>query len=110
MPGGFNDRYANATQTLLTYLDLRVTTLNAQFPSALDAAFSYILQPGDGGQGTAIFNNFQDAYAYLTTTELTVSPVVSETPLPAALPLFASALFGGGAIAWRRKRRQRFAA
>lgn len=31
------------------------------------------------------------------------SPI--ETPLPAALPLFATVLAGGGLIAWRRKRR-----
>ena len=32
---------------------------------------------------------------------------VSAVPLPAALPLFASALIGGGVAAWRRKRKQR---
>jgi hypothetical protein len=30
-----------------------------------------------------------------------------ETPLPAALPLFASALVGGGLMTWRRKRKQK---
>jgi hypothetical protein len=35
------------------------------------------------------------------TAQLDVSPV----PLPAALPLFASVLAGGGLIAWRRKRK-----
>lgn len=29
---------------------------------------------------------------------------LTETPVPAALPLFASALIGGGVIAWRRRR------
>jgi hypothetical protein len=32
---------------------------------------------------------------------------VSEVPLPAALPLFASALIGGGVIAWRKRREQK---
>ena len=31
--------------------------------------------------------------------------VVSEVPIPAALPLFASVLAGGGLVAWRRKRK-----
>jgi hypothetical protein len=110
---GFNDRYANATQSQSpqTYLDLRVYTYVAQFPSALDAAFHYVVQPsaGDSGTGSALFNNFQDAFAYLTVTEFTVSPVVTETPLPAALPLFASVLVGGGALSWRKRRKQQAA-
>jgi hypothetical protein len=32
---------------------------------------------------------------------------VGQVPLPAALPLFASALIGGGVMAWRKKRKQK---
>lgn len=32
-------------------------------------------------------------------------PSVNAVPVPAALPLFASFLAGGGLIAWRRKRK-----
>jgi hypothetical protein len=34
----------------------------------------------------------------------------SEVPLPAALPLFASALFGGGVMAWRNRRKEKASA
>jgi hypothetical protein len=50
-----------------------------------------LFQTGGGGPGIA---------------QLDVNPV----PLPAALPLFASVLAGGGLIAWRRKRKAAAAA
>jgi hypothetical protein len=50
-----------------------------------------LFQSGGGGPGIA---------------QLDVNPV----PLPAALPLFASVLAGGGLIAWRRKRKAAAAA
>jgi len=42
--------------------------------------------------------------ASLDIESVTVSP--SEVPLPAAPRLFASALIGGGVIAWRKRREQ----
>lgn len=39
-----------------------------------------------------------------------VQITVTETPLPAALPLFATVLAAGGLVAWRRKRKQAAAA
>jgi hypothetical protein len=41
--------------------------------------------------------------AYLDNVRLSTS----EVPVPAALPLFASALIGGGVIAWRKRRKQK---
>ncbi len=42
--------------------------------------------------------------------EMTVSASASATPLPAALPLFASGLGGLGLLGWRRKRKAALAA
>ena len=44
-----------------------------------------------------IFSNDQGAYQMQITG--------SEVPLPAALPLFATIVAGGGLIAWRRRRK-----
>ncbi len=46
-----------------------------------------------------VFNNVQ-------TLSFTLTPVSSETPLPAALPLFATGLGALGLLGWRRKRKQ----
>jgi hypothetical protein len=46
-------------------------------------------------------SDFSSAFDNVTISTADTSPV----PLPAALPLFATVLAGGGLIAWRRKRR-----
>ena len=43
---------------------------------------------------------------FVTTGAFTVSEAVSETPIPAALPLFATGLGALGLIAYRKKRKQ----
>ena len=45
-----------------------------------------------------------------TITELGVGGLQGETPLPAALPLFATGLGGLGLLGWRRKRKAKVAA
>lgn len=51
-----------------------------------------------GGSGSV--NNCQDG-----ATVFSVSPFVAATPLPAALPLFATGLGAMGLLGWRRKRK-----
>jgi hypothetical protein len=41
------------------------------------------------------------------TVTYTYTPAISATPLPAALPLFATGLAGLGFTAWRRRRKQK---
>jgi hypothetical protein len=50
---------------------------------------------------------FLEGYFTISEPSLGNSAAPVETPLPAALPLFASALIGGGVVAWRRKRKQK---
>ena len=84
----------------------------ATLPLSITTPFVFtVLSPGpDSSVGDFhIFDTgggFYTAFGTLHPETLTVSDV-SAVPLPAALPLFATVLAGGGLIAWRRKGRQR---
>jgi uncharacterized membrane protein YfcA len=52
-----------------------------------------------------ISNNFQFGFTSLVNISSFQISEVSQVPVPAALPLFATILAGGGLIAWRRKRK-----
>jgi len=57
---------------------------------------------------TTIVGLADDTFNVLTggpETGLTFTPVTSSTPLPAALPLFATGIGGLGLLGWRRKRK-----
>jgi hypothetical protein len=57
----------------------------------------------DDGGGSPVDADFDDVIIRITAT--TRGEQVEPTPLPAALPLFASALAGFGFFQWRRKRK-----
>lgn len=67
-------------------------TLNYSLPSGSPAAFSYIV-------------NFQAGCLTCLGSTRNVEINISETPLPAALPLFASGAGVLGYFGWRRKRK-----
>jgi hypothetical protein len=74
----------------------------ADINNVLDNGGSFLFaiggfSPTQTGVVNYLFNSSGMAYGELD---------VVATPLPAALPLFATVLFGGGAMAWRRKRKQ----
>jgi CHRD domain len=62
------------------------------------SAFAALLEGLDAGQ--AYFNIHTSAFGGGE-----IRGFLQETPIPAALPLFASILAGGGLITWRRKRK-----
>jgi hypothetical protein len=81
---------ADAIAAINNSLDSSVPLVFGLFSDTLTGQ-QLLFQTGGGGAGIA---------------QLDVSPV----PLPAALPLFATVLAGGGLIAWRRKRKAAAAA
>lgn len=48
---------------------------------------------------------FNSGYSFETDNYSYMAATTSETPVPAALPLFASVLAGSGLIAWRKKKK-----
>jgi len=59
------------------------------------------------GQTTLAFFNGDSSQDFHSGLDNISVAALSEVPVPAALPLFASALLGGGVMAWRKKRRQK---
>lgn len=78
------------------------------FAVPIGPAFSYAFTFHSLGDGSSLYGNPAAIGGagldfVLSATWASVSP--SPVPLPAALPLFATVLAGGGLLAWRRRRR-----
>ena len=68
------------------------------------SSFAPISVSGSGITDLQLNNNFGTDKWYFAIQELTFTPGTSATPLPAALPLFATGIGGLGLLGWRRKR------
>jgi hypothetical protein len=100
-----------------SFIQARASSDSAYFPGSLDSAVLLTalgsVDPSGFGEFSFVGENVCDsngncslsyfAHGLLSLTSVQISPL--ETPLPAALPLFATILAGGCVIAWRRKRR-----
>lgn len=84
-----------------TNFDFSATKLAAPFIGIgiFPATFDYFASCPGGCGGTGWFGNLQLIYTY-------DPPGDAVTPLPAALPLFATGLGALGLLGWRRKRKQ----
>lgn len=79
----------------------------SELPVSIDTAFTYALMPGDTSFGGLGVNAPDGGHLFLQGDRLTVSltaPIA--TPLPAALPLFATAIGGLGLLGWWRRKRK----
>lgn len=74
------------------------------FPVLPDSGFFNFIDFGWANGSIPSMGAYRTINAGTPGWNLTIAPV-SAVPLPAALPLFATVLAGGGLIAWRRKRK-----
>ena len=73
-------------------------------PASIEMAFFHIVGGDDFFYGAFCEENYSTSCLYLTPNTLNVS-LDAPVPLPAAFPLFATALAGMGLLGWRRKRK-----
>ena len=98
--GGIGNHYNYVYANLFEY-----SGTERVFPASLEQAFTIAnLTAMTSISNSGFFQTYSNARAsgYLAFD----SVVISQTPLPAALPLFASALGLGGLLGYRRKRRE----
>jgi hypothetical protein len=70
-------------------------------PSSLGTVTSF----GAGFTGVSTVTITESLAGFLGFDNFTITPTAAETPLPAALPLFAAGLSALGLLGWRRKRK-----
>ena len=98
----------DATGTLLATLTLPSTPNGQSTPGCGGHNYCPDVPFGVTFSGTAESVNFSGTANYIVYDDITlgsVTPGTSLTPLPAALPLFATGLGALGLLGWRRKRR-----
>jgi hypothetical protein len=93
LPGGLQPLEAYFR---ITYPSANPISIGPTLPSVLDMSLPKDIAIYFGSLGLN--------YAFGTVTSASLASV-SEVPIPAALPLFATILAAGGLLAWRRKRK-----
>lgn len=97
--GGLNTFTVNAAG-LLTGVDFSISILTSQV-----SFFNLSLYIDPTIPADSVFSLYNDGTDTGISTDLATFTPASTTPLPAALPLFATGLGGLGLFGWRRKRK-----
>lgn len=93
--------------------ELKVEVQGGQYSAFVNGALVSTIVSGTYSSGILVSNSFSSGlvglYDFSTTQTFDNFKIEaqSQVPVPAALPLFASAVIGGGVIAWRRKPKQK---
>jgi hypothetical protein len=110
-PNVQNTDFGGSVTGFTIYRSLYDFTLGQIYTVSLAVSASIFVSPGDAAAST---DGYLDPTLQIDSSQvdqslytLTLSPGLSNvaTPLPTALPLFATALGGLGLLGWRRKRK-----
>jgi hypothetical protein len=104
--GTTSDRFQTAYDTNTSFVQTSGFAPTGVLPVGIETAFAYdFLQPSDTFGQLLYTSGLGTTSLILTLARMETTVGISETPLPAALPLFATILGGAGFVAWRRKRK-----
>ena len=98
----YDEAYSGGTGINIINQIQNFSGASSGIPSSIETAFTYTVNVHDDSPGLFCESHNTDCLNLRATT-LTVT--IGATPLPAALPLFATGLGGLGLLGWRRKRR-----
>jgi hypothetical protein len=97
--------YAHDGVNILQNVIYNFSGSSSGLPASITTAFSYTVVPGDTAYGVFDYPYSGETLNLtpITLTESLTAPAT--TPIPAALPLFATGLGALGLLGWRRKRK-----
>lgn len=106
--GSAHQFHSTSDGTYSLWLDVfNFQGIYSEIPVSITTAFTYLVMPGDYAFGGLTGLGPDGGHIFLKPDRLTVSltaPVA--TPLPAALPLFATGIGGLGLLGWWRRKRK----
>jgi hypothetical protein len=104
--GTTSDRLQTAYDTNISFVQASGAAPTGVLPVGIETAFAYDFLPASDTFGQLLYTfGSRTTNLLFTLGRIETTVGISETPLPAALPLFATVLGGAGFAAWRRKRK-----
>jgi hypothetical protein len=110
LSGGGNGIGGSYTGTFQLFADTSGGTIHLDLTDLIGSGVLAGYAGSGTADGTVAFTPILPPNGFDGTFDITVNATLSNTPLPAALPLFASGLGALGLLGWRRKRKAQAAA